>query len=292
MPRETEPSLNEKAFVLQALRENIRIDGRAFEAFRKLDLQFGEEDGVADLQLGRTRIIARISAEVTKPYPDRPFNGIFTITTELSPMASPAFGVGRQTELEVTLSRILEKTIRRSNALDTESLCIIAGRICWNIRADVHVLDCDGGLTDASCIAVVAALQHFRRPDVTLEGDKVTIHDPAERVPVPLSLLHHPICVSFSFYHGGEVVLVDASLQEEQLREAELIVSLNRHGEICQLAKLGGASVDALTLLKCADVALLKAQEITRFISTRLGEDADSRNSGGLMAELSAENDR
>lgn len=190
------------------------------------------------------------------------------------------------------LSRILEKAIRRSNALDTESLCIIAGRICWNIRADVHVLDCDGGLTDASCIAVVAALQHFRRPDVTLEGEKVSIHDPAERVPVPLSLLHHPICVTFSFYHGGEVVLVDATLQEEQLRDAELIVSLNRHGEICQMAKLGGASIDALTLLKCADVALVKVREVTRFISARLTEDAESRDAGGLMAELSAENDR
>lgn len=154
------------------------------------------------------------------------------------------------------------------------------------------MLDYDGGLTDASCVAVVAALQHFRRPDVTLEGEKVTIHDPAERVPVPLSLLHHPICVTFSFYHGGEVVLIDATLQEEQLRDAELIVSLNRHGEICQMAKLGGASVDVLTLLKCADVASVKVQEITGLISARLGEDSQSRNVGGLMIELSAENDR
>lgn len=55
MPREVEPSLNEKAFVLQALRENIRTDGRGFDTFRKLELQFGEDHGVADVQLGRTR---------------------------------------------------------------------------------------------------------------------------------------------------------------------------------------------------------------------------------------------
>ena len=41
------------------------------------------------------RVLARISAEVTQPFPDRKFDGIFTITTELSPMASPAFEVGR-----------------------------------------------------------------------------------------------------------------------------------------------------------------------------------------------------
>ena len=42
-----------------------------------------------------SRVIARVSAEVTKPFPDRQFDGIFTITTELSPLASPAFEVGR-----------------------------------------------------------------------------------------------------------------------------------------------------------------------------------------------------
>lgn len=55
MPREAEPSINERAFVLQALRENIRIDGRAFDAFRDLELSFGDEFGIADVKLGRTR---------------------------------------------------------------------------------------------------------------------------------------------------------------------------------------------------------------------------------------------
>ena len=55
MPREAEPSINERAFVLQALRENMRIDGRAFDAFRDLELSFGDEFGTADVRLGRTR---------------------------------------------------------------------------------------------------------------------------------------------------------------------------------------------------------------------------------------------
>jgi exosome complex RNA-binding protein Rrp42 (RNase PH superfamily) len=41
------------------------------------------------------RVHVQISAEVTKPLEDRKFDGIFTITTELSPLASPAFEVGR-----------------------------------------------------------------------------------------------------------------------------------------------------------------------------------------------------
>lgn len=159
------------------------------------------------------------------------------------------------------LSRILEKAIRRSNAIDTESLCIIAGAKCWSVRADVHVLDYDGGLIDASCASIVAALQHFRRPDVSIDGEDVTIYAPTEREPVPLSLMHHPICVTFSFYQGGEIMIVDANLHEEQAREGEMIVTMNRHGELCQIAKLGGVPVDALVLLGCTSTALTKVKK-------------------------------
>lgn len=95
MPREADPSNNERAFLLQALRENIRLDGRALDAFRPIDLSFGDEYGMADVRMGKTRVVAKISAEVTKPYEDRKFDGIFTISTELSPIAGPAFEVGR-----------------------------------------------------------------------------------------------------------------------------------------------------------------------------------------------------
>ena len=134
-------------------------------------------------------MIARVSAEVVAPFADRPFDGLFTITTELGPMASPAFETGRQTEAEVLLARLIEKAIRRSAAIDTESLCVVAGQRVWHVRADVHFLNHDGGLVDAACVAVVAALHHFRRPDVSVAGERVTIHTLAERVPVPLSIL-------------------------------------------------------------------------------------------------------
>ena len=103
---------------------------------------------------GTNRVHTHISATVTQPLPDRPFDGLFTITTELSPMTSPIFEPNRPSETELLLSRLLEKTIRRSQALDTESLCLIAGQKVWSIRADVHILSHDGNLVDASSIAV------------------------------------------------------------------------------------------------------------------------------------------
>jgi exosome complex component RRP45 len=55
MPREPEPSQNDKAFVLKLLEDGRRLDGRGFSEYRKLDLTFGDELGVADVQLGKTR---------------------------------------------------------------------------------------------------------------------------------------------------------------------------------------------------------------------------------------------
>ena len=65
MPREAEPSLNERNFILQALREGIRLDGRPLDGFRTLELSFGEEYGVVDVTLGKTRYY-RLNAPIAR----------------------------------------------------------------------------------------------------------------------------------------------------------------------------------------------------------------------------------
>lgn len=208
-------------------------------------------------------------------------------------MVAPSFEVNRPTETEVLLSRLLEKTIRRSGALDTESLCLVAAQKCWSIRVDLHVLTHDGNLIDTSCLAVVAALRHFRKPDTSMDGEALTVYTPAEREPVPLSWLHSPFCVTFNFFgEEGETVVLDAAWLEEQVSVSSCTFSLNRHGEICQVSKLGGEAIDARQFVLCAQVALNKSKELTELVDKRLSEDAKRRDKGGLIAELSAENDR
>ncbi|KAK0630795.1 ribosomal protein S5 domain 2-type protein [Bombardia bombarda] len=293
MPREAEPSLNERQFVLQALQENLRLDSREADRYRPLEVTFGDEYGVAKVSLGKTRVLAKASAEVTVPYADRPLDGVFQIATELSPMASPSFEVNRPTETEVLLSRLLEKTVRRSGALDTESLCLVAGQKCWSVRVDVHVLSHDGNVIDASCFAVVAALRHFRKPDTSIEGGILTVYTPAEREPVPLGWLHSPFCVTWSYFgEEGEMALLDATRAEEQVRVGSCTISLNRHGEICQIAKLGGTPVEAVILLQCTAIALTKVKEFSAYLDKKLAEDIKRRDAGGRSAELTAENDR
>lgn len=127
----------------------------------------------------------------------------------------------------------------------------------------------------------------------------MVVYTVEEREPVGLSILHCPFCVTFSFYgqegegEGEVVTLVDATLVEEQLREGAVTVGVNRHGEVCQIAKLGGVSVDAVVLLGCVQSALVKVREISKLVEGKLEEDKRRRDKGGKMAELlSSENDR
>lgn len=57
MPREAEPSLNERSFILEALQQNIRLDGRALDTYRPIQISFGDGHGVADVHLGETRYV-------------------------------------------------------------------------------------------------------------------------------------------------------------------------------------------------------------------------------------------
>jgi len=95
MPREAELSNIEKDFIREALKEQLRLDGRSFTDYRPIELTFGEEYGFVDLKLGKTKVAVRISCEVTPPYPERKFDGIFHVSCEFSPMASPAYEVGK-----------------------------------------------------------------------------------------------------------------------------------------------------------------------------------------------------
>jgi exosome complex component RRP45 len=80
-----------------------------------------------------------------------------------------------RSEEEVLISRDIEKALRRSRAIDTDGLCIVAGEKVWQIRIDLLFLDHDGNLIDCACIAAITALLHFRRPDITVIGEDVVI---------------------------------------------------------------------------------------------------------------------
>ncbi|KOO25088.1 exosome complex component rrp45-like protein [Chrysochromulina tobinii] len=82
-------------------------------------------------------------------------------------MASPAFEAGRPPEAAVEMSRLLDRALRMSQAIDVESLCVVASKHVWSVRTDVTVIDDRGNLTDAATFAALVALRHLRLPPVS-----------------------------------------------------------------------------------------------------------------------------
>ncbi|ORX49032.1 hypothetical protein BCR36DRAFT_404935 [Piromyces finnis] len=291
MNRELEPSINEKNFLYEALRQGKRIDGRGIYDVRNIKITFGNQYGHVQVQLGKTRVFANVSWEVVKPYPDQPTEGFLRFNTEMSPMASPEFEPEKLSELEVIVSRLLEKSLRRSRAIDTEGLCIIAGEKVWSIRVDIRVLDHEGNITDCACIAAIAALYHFRRPEYVIEDDEVTILPLDQCNPVPLSIHHTPICISFAFFDEGDLMVVDPNLLEEQVKEGDMTITLNSHKELCIIHKAGGIPLEIDQILRCTKIASVKVSEITELINNALKEDEEKRElaTGIVSKKIKAE---
>lgn len=271
----------ERRFILRAIEERKRLDGRQCYDYRNVRISFGAEYGCCVVELGKTRVLAQVSCELVPPKPNRPAEGILFFNFELSPMAAPGFEPGRQPELLVKVNRLIERCLRNSKCVDTESLCVVAGEKVWQIRLDLHLLNHDGNIIDAASIAGIVALCHFRRPDVSVQGEEVTVYTPEERDPVPLSIHHMPICVSFAFYHQGTYLLVDPSEREERVMDGLLVIAMNKHGEICTIQSSGGIMLVTDQVLRCSNITAVKVAEITELIQKALENDQKVRKEGG-----------
>lgn len=264
-------TVNEKKFIETALLSDLRVDGRHSFDYRQLTINFGREDGFSEVQLGQTHVMAFVTAQLVQPYRDRPNEGSLAIFTEFSPMADPSFEAGRPGESAVELGRIIDRGLRESRAVDTESLCVLAGKLAWSIRVDIHILDNGGNLVDAANIAALAALMTFRRPECILGGEdaqEVIVQPPEVQEPLPLIVHHLPIAVTFAFISDDNIVVVDPTHYEEAIMRGRLTATINASGDICAIQKAGGIGIMQSGVMQCLRVAAVKAVDIASKIKT------------------------
>ncbi|XBW36009.1 hypothetical protein QEN19_001584 [Hanseniaspora menglaensis] len=315
MAKDLEISNIEKKFIFDLLASSQRLDGRKSlleqrnlnivitpNKFGDIYIEYKRLDGSI-----ATRLHCKVTSEVVKPKAQRPFEGTFFINCEFNGLAGLNFEnykVGSNSD-EFYYGRLIESMILRSNALDLEQLCIIAGLKVWNIRVDVHVLEFDGGFLELASIGCMTSLLHYRRPDVTVRNEKVTVHSFDEKEGVKLGVLHIPIALQFNLFQlketaeiiksnssieNNELVALDCTLKEDLLKDGEFIIALNKNREIVQLNKPGGLPIAALKLIQFAHMALPIIEEITSKMLKAIEIDERQRNKYGHL--LSAENDR
>ncbi|CAH1106284.1 unnamed protein product [Psylliodes chrysocephalus] len=275
--RKTIISNCEKKFLLKNLAEWTRLDGRAFDEFRPVKINFGKDWGSCHVSLGKTSVLAQVSCEIQQPKSSRPSEGVLNLNIELNPLAAPHFEAGRQSDLSVQLNRLLEKCLKDSKALDLESLCIKMNEKVWAIRVDINVLNYEGNILDCASIAALAALAHFRRPDVTSDGEEFIIHNVQQRDPIPMVIHHYPVCITYSVFNGGEFIIADPTLLEEEVADAFMSIGLNAYKELCGLHLGGKAELSPDLILSTASKAANRAGLIVQQIKECIEKDTQQR---------------
>lgn len=113
------------------------------------------------------RTFVKITCEAVAPRAENPSEGMLVFNIESRALFSR--------NAQSTTPRLLERILRKSRAVDRDSLCIKSGFLVWEVKVSIFIVEDDGNVIDAACIAALAALKHFRRPEVTVDGDSVKI---------------------------------------------------------------------------------------------------------------------
>ena len=284
----------------------LRQDGREPGETRKLRLTYSRSHARSEctVELGNTKCLCGITAELLPPSPDRPNNGMLNFQVDLSAMASLSYDAGlgsldsSQRLLSTKLSRVMERSIREGNALDTEALCVQSGKWVWSLDVDVTVFDDSGNLLDAALLAVIAALRHFRLPEVSyLDDDSPMVLHSDNKEPTPLPLHHTPVCISFGLFGdttgatGSSKVsaILDPTDREELVTDGSITFAFNRHKELCALDFNGGCELQISQLLSCARLAEKRGQELCVLLEKSL-KDADAEAKKDRLERLKSTN--
>lgn len=261
----------------ELVKSAVRLDSRSENEHRQLNISFGADYGCCLVALGNSKVMTQISAIIAEPRPTRPSEGVINIRVDLSMLGNTCYDTSRNSDECVQLSRLLHKGIRDARCIDLESLCIIGGEKVWHIQLNVAVLNHEGNLIEASSISALAALAHFRRPDVSVEDGNVIVHSFDNREPVRFTMLHFPFLMKFAFFKEATVSFVDPTEDEEKFCDGYLIVGANVIREITLLHIAGKSLIPKDQILKQCNYAVTQTKVLNDKLKDALDKDEAGR---------------
>ena len=315
-------SVQERTFLRSSARGTsssgrlLRLDGRKPSESRPIRLSFARchnrSECVVRFASG-TRAAASVRAElVPPPNADRPNDGQVKFAIDVGPMGCAGYevvdrpvsnygagdnvdggggGGGADAPYAQRLKsnrilRVLERTLLIGGAMDAEALCVQSGSWVWRLHVDVSLLDDGGNSIDACVLAAVAALRHYRLPEVSIGGGgddeagyrETTIIHSDDREPSPLPLHHTPLTATFSLFadETGTTTLVSALLdpsdREELACDGLLTWAYNKYGEMCCLDFPGGCELRPRQLMSSAKLGKIRCVEICEMLEVALDE--------------------
>ena len=246
--------------ILDLLKEGKRIDGRALDEHRTLDVVTGvipHANGSARVRLGDTEIVSGIKVQPDRPFPDMGDKGIFICTAEILPLAHPSAETGPPQPDVIELARVVDRGIRESGMVDLSQFVLEKDKSVIGLFADSVVTDHDGNLFDACSYAAVAAILTSKIPKWEMKDDiPVLIENQESDAPITT------IPISVTMGRIGEFIIVDPNIDEWGCLDARITITTNSDGNIVALQKGGSDGFTFEQLVKCSELSITVGKKI------------------------------
>ena len=241
-----------KDYIESVAAKGARIDGRGFEDYRDVSIEYGiskkSAEGSARVRIGETEVIAGVKLALGSPFPDKPDEGSIMVNVELLPMSSPLFEGGPPSINSIEMSRVTDRGIRECQAINFKKLCVEKGEKVWLVFIDIYPINAAGNIFDACTLAAMAALRDAKFP--TIVDGKVNYY---EKTNDPLPVEKLPI--SCTVWKVKDKLLVDPTPEEEKASNARLTVVFTEDNKICAMQKGGEEPLTQEESMKAVDMA-------------------------------------
>jgi len=268
----------EKIFLLHGVQEELRLDGRSYDNFRTLNVEFNKINnsyGSCELTLGETKVIATIKAEIDTPDKLTPKLGKVDFLVDCSANAAPEFQGRGGERFASEVVNFLTSFFSSAN-FDLSKLCIVEARKCWHVNIDIVVLESGGNLYDACAMAAKFALARTELPQLDVKADdegqlEIAVSDDISKcVRMDVERLPYPVSV----WKIGQHFVVDADLREESVAKVRLTFGFDHESNIRYNCKAGFGSLDPDTLYSITDMAKEVSKKIHSFYLSEVVKSA------------------
>lgn len=247
--------------IRKALQKGIRLDGRAFDEYRPIELTTGishNADGSCRVKMGQTDLMVGVKATIGEPYPDSPNEGSISVNAEFLPIACEEFEPGPPSKESIETSRVVDRGIREAKAIDFSKLLIKKGEKVWILFADIYTVNFDGNLFDSSAIAALKAFDQAKLPklDENLNIIPYAFDQKIELQRYPL------LCTFVKIDH---TVLLDPTRAEEKASKARFSVAVTEDDYLTAFQKGGGGgSFSVSEINQCIELATKRTKEMRK----------------------------
>ncbi len=250
--------MNEK-LVEELLKGGKRLEKRGFLDFREIKVEkeiVPKSEGSARVKIGNTDVVAGVKIELAEPFKDSKEDYVLIVNAEFAPIAHESFEPGPPSEEAIELARLIDRLIRSSKAIDSKNLKI-SENLVYGIFIDIHILNHDGNLLDASALAAVNALNNAKLPKY--ENEQLIRNEIIGNI----KLNYFPLFVTIGKFENN--YLVDLNQFEEEVVKNRLAIGLRDDNCICAVQLLKGSfSFDEIE--KLVEIAEEKVKDLRKYI--------------------------